>query len=79
MPNFDQMLVRAGIRMLLVMSEINQLEGWEDSPEKRAAEIIVEYVERGRGQPVRAGVHRWASHARSGVAEDNQRRTPRSP
>jgi len=43
-PAFAQLLVRAGIRMLLVMSVINQLEDWESCPEKRAAELISDHI-----------------------------------
>ena len=43
--NFDQFLLRAGLRMLLVMSEINQLDAWASSSEKVAAELIIDYVE----------------------------------
>lgn len=42
--HFDQLLIRAGIRMLLIMSEINRLENWENCSEKKAAELIIEYV-----------------------------------
>jgi hypothetical protein len=44
--HFDQLLVRAGIRMLLVMSELGDLDDWETCPERRAAEIIVRHVAR---------------------------------
>lgn len=40
-PAFDQMLVRAAIRMLLIM---NDLGDWEASPERRAAEIVLNYL-----------------------------------
>jgi hypothetical protein len=43
-PYFDQLLVRAGIRMLLVMSVINRLDDWETCSEKQAAEMIVDYI-----------------------------------
>ncbi len=43
-PEFDQLLIRAGIRMLLVMSPGGRLENWETSSEKRAAELILDYV-----------------------------------
>ncbi len=46
---FDQMLVRAGIRMLLIMSVLDKLEDWETCSEKRAAEIIIDYVENKKG------------------------------
>lgn len=45
-PDFDQLLLRAGIRMLLVMSATGKLEDWETSSEKHAAELIVDYVSR---------------------------------
>ena len=41
---FDQLLIRSGIRMLVVMSVINQLDDWESSSEKLAAELIVKHV-----------------------------------
>lgn len=41
---FDQLLIRAGIRMLLIVSELDGLDGWEKCSEKRAAEIIIEYI-----------------------------------
>ncbi len=40
-PGFDQLLIRAAIRMLLVVSVLNGLDGWEESEEKWAAEHIV--------------------------------------
>lgn len=43
-PAFAQLLLRAGIRMLLVMAVINHLEDWETCSEKRAAELIVDYI-----------------------------------
>ncbi len=48
-PNFDQMLIRAAIRMLLVIDvlgkdESYELEGWEDYAEKEAAEIVIDFV-----------------------------------
>lgn len=43
-PQFDQMLVRAAIRMLLVMSELGDLDGWDTCSEKRAAELVLAYV-----------------------------------
>ncbi|MCJ8313028.1 MAG: hypothetical protein HRU38_06750 [Saccharospirillaceae bacterium] len=42
--NFDQLLIRASIRMLIVMSQINQLDQWDQSSEKKAAELIINYV-----------------------------------
>ena len=41
---FDQMLIRAGIRMLLVMSVIDDLEDWKTSSERQAAQIIIDYI-----------------------------------
>jgi hypothetical protein len=43
-PAFDQLLVRASIRMLLVMSALGRLGDWETCSEKRAAELVMEYV-----------------------------------
>jgi hypothetical protein len=40
-PHFDQFLVRAGIRMLLIMTN---LDGFEATSEARAARIILDYV-----------------------------------
>lgn len=45
-PDFNQLLLRAALRMLLVMVVIDDLDDWERSSEKRAAEIVVEYVRR---------------------------------
>lgn len=45
-PDFDQLLVRAAIRMLLVMSVTNRLDDWETCEEKRAAELVIAYAER---------------------------------
>jgi len=42
LPHFKQLLVRSGIRMLLIMTN---LAGWESPSEKRAAEIILNYVQ----------------------------------
>jgi hypothetical protein len=39
--HFDQLLIRAAIRMLLVMSVINDLDDWETCSEKKAAEMII--------------------------------------
>lgn len=41
---FDQLLIRAAIRMLLVVSHSAGVEGWEQAPEKRAAEIVLSCV-----------------------------------
>jgi hypothetical protein len=43
-PAFDQLLIRAGIRMLLVMAVIDHLDDWETCSEKLAAELIIKYV-----------------------------------
>lgn len=43
-PHFDQLLVRAAIRMLLVMAVIDHLQDWQTCPEKRAAEMIISYL-----------------------------------
>jgi len=45
-PCFDQLLIRAAIRMLLVVSHLEGVEGWETSSEKRAAGIVLDYVTR---------------------------------
>ncbi len=41
---FDQLLLRAGIRMLLILPEAGKVADWEKCPEKRAAELILEYL-----------------------------------
>jgi hypothetical protein len=41
-PYFNQLLLRAVIRMLLVVSELRGVEEWES--ERRAAEIVLDYV-----------------------------------
>jgi hypothetical protein len=43
-PNFDQMLIRAAIRMLLVMSDGGNLKDWDTLPEKKATELIINQV-----------------------------------
>jgi hypothetical protein len=43
-PHFDQLLVRAAIRMLLVVAALNGLDGWAESEEKWSAEHVIEYV-----------------------------------
>jgi Ser/Thr protein kinase RdoA (MazF antagonist) len=43
-PHFNQLLLRASIRMLLVVSFCNGLEGWQDSEEKWAAEAVVSWL-----------------------------------
>ena len=40
--HFDQLLIRAGIRMLLIMT--GQLDRFETSPEARAAQIILDHI-----------------------------------
>jgi hypothetical protein len=40
-PHFYQLLLRAAMRMLLVVSELAGVEGWEDAPEQRAAELVL--------------------------------------
>ncbi len=41
--SFDQMLLRASIRMLLIM---NNFSTWKTSSEKRSAELVIEYLRR---------------------------------
>jgi Ser/Thr protein kinase RdoA (MazF antagonist) len=43
-PNFAQLLIRAALRMLLVIVVIDELDDWETSSEKRAAELVIEYM-----------------------------------
>ncbi len=43
-PNFQQMLLRASLRMLMVVSEFSGVQDWERAPEKRAAEIVLAYT-----------------------------------
>jgi Ser/Thr protein kinase RdoA (MazF antagonist) len=43
-PHFPQLLLRSSVRMLLIVSELNGVAGWEDAPEKRAAELVLEWV-----------------------------------
>jgi hypothetical protein len=50
-PNFDQMLIRAAIRMLLVIDMLDknrdyELKGWDDYPEKEATEIVINFAEK---------------------------------
>ena len=45
-PYFEQLLLRAAIRMLLVVSYLEGVEGWEASSEKIAAQIVLDYVKR---------------------------------
>ena len=40
--DFRQILIRAAIRMLLVMAVIDYLRDWETSSEKRAAELVIQ-------------------------------------
>jgi hypothetical protein len=42
--DFKQLLIRAALRMLLVMVAIDGLDDWEISSEKRAAELVIQYV-----------------------------------
>jgi Ser/Thr protein kinase RdoA (MazF antagonist) len=42
LPNFTQLLIRAAIRMLLVLAVLDGLDGWETCEEKWAAEHIIE-------------------------------------
>ena len=44
-PDFDQLLIRASVRMLLVVSALDGLEGWQESEEKWAAECVIAYVQ----------------------------------
>lgn len=48
MKAFDQMLIRASIRMLLVMHFLGDLEDWETCSEKKAAELVISYVQEKR-------------------------------
>jgi len=43
-PCFEQLLLRAAIRMLLVVSHLEGVDGWEMSSEKKAAEIVLDYL-----------------------------------
>jgi Ser/Thr protein kinase RdoA (MazF antagonist) len=38
---FHQLLLRAAARMLLIVSELGGVEGWEGAPEKEAAELVL--------------------------------------
>jgi uncharacterized protein (TIGR02569 family) len=42
---FDQMVLRASIRMLLVMHVVEYVEDWETCSEKQAAELVINYVQ----------------------------------
>jgi hypothetical protein len=39
--HFHQLLLRAAVRMLLIVSELRGVEGWEGAPEKAAAELVL--------------------------------------
>jgi Ser/Thr protein kinase RdoA (MazF antagonist) len=41
-PHFTQLLLRAAMRMLLVVSELAGVQDWENAPEKQAAELVLE-------------------------------------
>ena len=43
-PHLEQLLVRAAIRMLLIMGGFEGWDGWETCHEKRAAEIVLEFA-----------------------------------
>jgi hypothetical protein len=43
-PHFDQLLIRAATRMLLVISELQGVDGCETCSEKRATEIVLDFV-----------------------------------
>ena len=43
---FDQMLLRASIRMLLVMHVLGDLADWETCSEKQAAELVLNYLQK---------------------------------
>ena len=43
-PDFDQLLIRAALRMLLVMVVFGDLDDWETCSEKRAAELVIDYM-----------------------------------
>jgi Ser/Thr protein kinase RdoA (MazF antagonist) len=42
--HFDQLLIRAAIRMLLIISELRGVDGWDRCSEKKAAEIVLDFV-----------------------------------
>jgi hypothetical protein len=46
-PHFGQLLLRASIRMLLIVSELAGVDEWRT--EKRAAELVLSYVHRHAG------------------------------
>jgi hypothetical protein len=41
-PHVYQLLLRAAVRMLLIVSELAGVQSWERAPEKRAAELVLE-------------------------------------
>ena len=41
-PHFDQLLIRAAIRMLLIVSHLEGIDEWEE--EKKATEIVLDYI-----------------------------------
>jgi uncharacterized protein (TIGR02569 family) len=43
-PCFDQLLLRAAVRMLLIVSELEGVDEWENAPEKRAAELVLNWA-----------------------------------
>ena len=45
-PHFHQLLLRAAVRMLWVVSELEGVGDWENAPEKRAAELVLELSQR---------------------------------
>jgi hypothetical protein len=59
--HFDRLLIRAGIRMLLIMTDI---DGFEASPEARAARVILDHV--GGDQP-RITIVGWPWHPSLGT------------
>jgi len=43
-PHFEQLLLRAAVRMLLIVSALEGVEDWENAPEKHAAELVLGFV-----------------------------------
>jgi hypothetical protein len=43
-PHFPQLLLRSAVRMLFIVSELNGTAGWASAPEKRAAELVLEWI-----------------------------------
>ena len=43
-PYFRQLLLRSAVRMLLIVSELNGVVGWEKATEKRAAELVLDWL-----------------------------------